>query len=136
MTAQQQSPKKVYFIDHALAIIAGFRFSKDSGRMLENIVFIELKRRQFELYYHREQKECDFIARKNGVTELAIQVCQHLSSPATKQREIDGLLEALMRLSLTEGYILTESEEATETVTKDGHRYTIHIVPIWKWLLE
>ncbi|MEI7591398.1 MAG: ATP-binding protein, partial [Deltaproteobacteria bacterium] len=42
--AQQQLPKKVYFIDHVLAQTLGFRTSDDSGRMLENVVFLELKR--------------------------------------------------------------------------------------------
>lgn len=53
---QYQSSKKIYFIDHALARNIGFRFSDDSGRLLENIVFIELKRRFQRIYYHREKK--------------------------------------------------------------------------------
>ena len=133
--SQLQSPKKVYFIDHAIARILGFRFSKDADRMLENIVFIELKRRNFDIYYHREQKECDFIVRQNSLTVSAIQVCQHLADPATKQREVAGLLEALIRFSLKEGYILTENTEAIEQHQKAGVTYTIHILPIWKWLL-
>lgn len=133
--SQLASAKKVYFIDHAIAYMLGFRFSDDVGRMLENIVFIELKRRRFEIYYHREQKECDFIVRRGAHTVAAIQVCQHMSEPVTKQREIEGLLEALARFSLEEGYILTESVEATEWHEREGRRYLVYIMPIWKWLL-
>jgi uncharacterized protein len=134
--SQLTSPKKVYFIDHAIVRTLGFRFSEDFGRMLENIVFIELKRRQFEVYYHREQKECDFIVRQGPNTVSAIQVCQHLSDSATKKRKVDGLLEALQRFSLQEGYILTESTEAIEQHKQAGEEYTVRIIPIWKWLLE
>lgn len=134
--AQLSAPKKVYFIDHAIARALGFRFSEDNGRMLENIVFIELKRRQFDIYYHREKKECDFIIRQGAHTIAAIQVCQHLYDPKTKQREIAGLIEALKRFSLKEGYLLTDNTESIEQHTNDGSSYTVHIIPIWKWLLN
>jgi uncharacterized protein len=133
--AQMQSPKKVYFIDHVLAKIVGFRFSDDVGRLLENIVYIELRRRNYEVFYHKENKECDFIARKNGKMLSVLQVCQHLANAKTKQREIDGLLEALDRYSLEEGYILTENEEETMNVRHDQRQYKIIILPLWKWLL-
>ncbi|OGT66447.1 MAG: ATP-binding protein [Gammaproteobacteria bacterium RIFCSPHIGHO2_12_FULL_45_9] len=133
--AQMQSPKKVYFIDHALAKIIGFHFSDDTGRLLENLVFIELKRREFEIYYYKENKECDFIARKPAHDTLAIQVCKNLHEPKTRQREYDGLLEALHRLTLSTGYILTEEEEERVTLEYDGQSYTIQILPLWKWLI-
>ena len=134
--SQMQAPKKVYFIDHALAKIVGFRFSEDNGRMLENIVFIELKRRGFEIFYHKENKECDFLLRKNNNITNAIQVCQYLTDAKTKQREFDGLLEALERHALPEGYILTEYEEETVEVQHKAVTYKIIIMPIWKWLLH
>ncbi len=137
---QMQSPKKVYFIDHVLAKIIGFRFSEDIGRMLENMVYIELKRRNFDIYYHREMKECDFLIRENGVMLMAIQVCKSIADPATRQREIDGLVEALERYSLNEGFILTEDEEETISVMREPSNkkqsgYKINVIPIWKWLL-
>jgi len=133
---QLQSPKKTYFIDHAIARTLGFRFSDDMGRILENIVFIELKRRHQEIFYYQEKKECDFIVRDNNRTMAAIQVCQQPSNPDTKKREIAGLLEALKHFSLNTGYILTEHEEITETHTLDEQTYTVQIIPIWKWLLN
>jgi len=133
--AQQQSPKKVYFIDHALAKIIGFRFSEDMGRKLENIVFIELKRRGFEIYYHNETKECDFVVRQDNKTINVIQVCNSLTDPKTKQRELDGLLEAMERFSLESGVIITQDEEAVEKLTYNGKHYKAAIVPLWRWLL-
>jgi uncharacterized protein len=59
-----------------------------------------------------------------------------MSAPATKKREIEGLLEAMKRFSLKEGLIITEHEEDTTTVEKDKIKYKIVIKPIWRWLLE
>ena len=133
---QLRSPKKVYFIDHALAKTLGFAFSDDYGRMLENITFIELKRRHKLIYYHRAERECDFIIQEDSKIIKAIQVCQTLTHPDTKQREIDGLIEALSTYSLKEGIILTENEQAEEIIIKDNKKYKANIIPLWKWLIS
>lgn len=130
---QMQSPKKVYFIDHVLAKIIGFRFSDDIGRMLENIVFIELKRRNLDVYYYSETKECDFLVRENGHMIAAIQVCKNIVGEATRQRELDGLLEAMERYTLEKGFILTENEEETIHIQRQSN-YKIQVIPIWKWI--
>lgn len=133
---QIQSPKKIYFIDHALARTIGFHFSEDKGRVLENIVLIELKRKNYDIYYHNESKECDFILKQGAQIVGAIQVCQQLTEEKTKTREIEGLIEAMARYSLKKGYILTESEESTEVIKKDRQSYSIIVLPLWKWLLD
>lgn len=133
--AQLQSPKKIYFIDPIIAKTVGFKISEDFGRVLENMVFLELKRHGFEIFYHRELKECDFIIRKSPKTLRAIQVSKDISEIKTRQREIDGLIEALKRFSLTEGLIITENQEFIENVEKEGQIFKINVVPIWKWLL-
>jgi len=136
LKTQQQSPKKIYFADHVLAKTIGFRFSNDQGRMLENIVFIELARRNVEIFYHNEKKECDFITRKSNQMLDVIQVCHSLEGLGTKQREVDGLLEACRRFSLKRGYILTDNEESNEIIEIDGLSIEVIITPVWKWLLE
>ena len=132
--AQQQAPRKVYFVDHVLAKIIGFRTSEDRGKMLENIVFLELQRAGHDIYYYKDTKECDFIVRNGMHTLQVIQVCLELQDPSTKQREILGLKEAMDKFSLSEGLIITENEEKTENLEIDGKVYKISIKPIWKWL--
>jgi predicted AAA+ superfamily ATPase len=134
LKAQQQAPRKVYFIDHVLAKIVGFRTSEDRGRTLENIVFIELKRRGYEIFYYSGSKECDFILREGSRTKQVIQVCLELHDPTTKAREIAGLVEAMNQFSLPEGLILTEDEERNEVIELKDKQYHIVIQPIWKWL--
>jgi predicted AAA+ superfamily ATPase len=102
---------------------------------LENLVYLALKK-EYEVYYHQEKKECDFIIRKNAQIVGAIQVCQQLNNADTRESEFSGLLEALARYSLAEGLILTEYEEATETVIYQEKTYKITILPIWKFLLQ
>lgn len=129
---QIQSNKKCYLIDPALISLIGFRFSEDRGRLLENLVFLELKRRSFEIYFHKEKKECDFLIRQKNQITQAIQVCSDLSNPTTKKREIEGLLEAMRTYHLSEGICLTEYDE--EIIQVDT--FQIQILPIWKWLLQ
>ncbi len=134
LKAQQQSPKKVYFIDHVIAKMMGFRTSDDRGRMLENVVFVELKRRRYDIYYYKESRECDFVLRAGVQTLQVIQVCIELCDPSTKEREILGLIEAMDKFSLSDGLIITENEEYVENIELNGKKYTVVVKPIWKWL--
>lgn len=134
LKAQQQAPRKVYFIDHVLAKILGFRTSEDRGRMLENIIFIELKRRGYDVFYYSGSKECDFVIREGARTQQVIQACVELYDPSTKEREISGLIEAMNKFSLSSGLIITENEEYVETLEIKNKKYTVVVVPIWKWL--
>jgi hypothetical protein len=128
---QIQYNKKCYMIDPALIRITGFRVSEDRGRLLENIVFLHLKMQTKEIYFHKEKKECDFILREGNQIVQAIQVTTNLSDPEVRNREIEGLLEAMNTYHLQEGIILTENEQ--EKIEVDG--LVISVIPIWKWLL-
>lgn len=127
---QIHANKKLYMIDNAIAHQLGFSFSENKGKLLENLVFIELKRRGKEIYYFQEKGECDFILRDNKIKE-AIQVCYEINRD-NKEREITGLLEAMEKFKLKEGLILTMDQE--EEIIKEGLK--IKVVPVWKWLLE
>lgn len=129
---QIQHNKKCYMIDSALIRIMGFRISEDKGRLLENIVFLQLKMRGEEIYFHKEQKECDFLVRKDHRITQAIQVTTQLSDENVRDREMSGLIEAMHVHGLQEGLILTENEEETLQIED----FQIKVLPIWKWLLS
>jgi len=126
---QIYSRKKVYVIDTSLINLISFKFSRDYGKLLENLVFIELKRRNNDIYYHKDKHECDFIVLENGIISNAIQVTASLNG--NKEREYNGLHEALTRYDIDEGLILTADEEFEDTFKKKK----IVGMPIWKWLL-
>ena len=129
---QVQNPKKVYFVDVGLVRIVGFHNSDNDGRLLENLVFVELKRRAKDVYYHKNKYECDFVIKqKNKITE-AIQVSWSLHNDETRKREINGLLDAMNTYSLKQGLILTENDEDNIKVNNKE----ITILPVWKWLLQ
>ncbi len=132
---QIMSEKKQYIIDHGLARLIGFRHSDDFGRILENIVFIELKRRGYNVYVHHETKECDFVIQQDNHITAAIQVCKNMDAPETKEREYKGLLDAMICYKLDKGLILTEAMEKTDIIKTDAKIYNVVIMPVWKWLL-
>ena len=119
-------------IDLALIRTTGFRVSEDRGRLLENVVFLHLRMQKKEIYFHKDKKECDFIVREGNQITQAIQVTTTLSNGDVKEREVNGLIEAMRLYHLQEGLILTENEEGTIEV----NGLLIAITPIWKWLLS
>ena len=125
-------PRKVYSIDNGFIQAVSFKFSDDYGKLLENLVLVELKRRGLECYYWKDKKECDAIIVERGKVTTAIQVTADLTDPKTRKREFDGLLEAMIEFGLAEGYILTK--EDFETVSIDGR--DIHLLPVWYWFLR
>ncbi len=128
---QLQNPKKIYLIDNALSHEIGFHTSEDNGRLLENLVFIELRRRRKQVYYHKNNRECDFLIREKNKISAAIQVTWSFEDKNTRQREISGLEEAMDFYNLTEGLILTEN--TSETIQINNR--TIYVKPVWLWLL-
>jgi uncharacterized protein len=132
---QETYSKKIYCVDTGLINKLAFSFSENIGRLYENLVFIELKRRNKNIYFWKSQLdyEVDFlILEKNKVTSL-IQVVYDLSNNLkTKEREIKGLLSGLNEFKLKTGIIITKNLEKEEKVDNKIIKY----IPLWKWLLE
>ena len=63
---------------------------------------------------------------------FVIQVSLELDDLRTRKREIDGLMDAMKKYNLKQGYILTLEEE--KTITKSKKK--IFVMPVWKWLLD
>lgn len=128
--------KKVYIMDNGFINSMIFDFSGNKGKLLENIVAIELKRRSirndFKIYYwDNYHVECDFIIKKGKHIISVYQVCSELNMN-NKKREIDGLTAAMKEFGLKNGMILTGSTE--DEISVNG--YNIQMIPVWKWLLS
>ena len=128
---QQINSQKIYSLDTGMIHSVAFNFSENKGKMLEHLVFLELKRRGAEVYYHHKNGECDFVIKSGYSISHAYQVSVSLEDQKTKDREIKGLLSALHEYSLDEGFIITEQEEYV--FEKDKKK--IHVLPFWKWAL-
>jgi len=125
---RMRNPAKIYVIDTGLCRRIS---SEDTGRLLENVVFLELKRRGSDVFYFAGKRECDFIAKSVDNKFTALQVTLELNAQNT-EREIEGLIEACGHLTIKEGTILTHDEEKE---LKTG-RIKMHIMPVWKWLID
>jgi len=112
--------KKAYIVDQGFAKANSLSFSQDRGRIFENIAFLHLRRKSREIHYFKEEHECDFIVDRN----LAVQACLEINDE-NKDREIQGIKEAMRQLKIKEGIILTYNQEDVI----EG----IKIVPLWKW---
>lgn len=126
------SNRKIYVIDNGLRNSISFRTSSDMGRLLENMVFLELKRRDGEVWYFRSAtgKETDFLI--NPSDPSLFQVCYDLANPVTRSREVTSLKACMKELDVKAGYLLSMNEEG-ELNEKEG---MIRIIPVWKWMLQ
>ena len=124
---QEVNPRKVYCIDTGLRNAVCFNTSTDIGKLYENIVFMKLVMDGYEVYYWKNKRECDFIVKSENKLK-AIQVCYDIEK--AKEREVEGLLETLKLLKLSEGVIVTEEYEDEKRVDDKKIRF----VPLWKFL--
>lgn len=128
---QKTLPSKIYCIDNGLRNAVSFKFSKDEGKLAENLVFIELKRKEQEVYYWQSERkeEVDFIIKNKDNTITAINVTY---VDEINEREISSLLKFQEKFKKTEEMIiLTKETEKTEKIENK----TIKFIPLWKWLL-
>lgn len=131
---QIKSPKKVYAIDTGMAGAVGFSFSKNLGHFLENMVYLELRRRgSGHLYYFKTDNglEVDFAETSGGKVTRLIQVVQDLGEEKTKSREMRALVKAMDETGLQHGEIVTYEEEDCFTVSNKS----IRLIPAYKFLL-
>jgi predicted AAA+ superfamily ATPase len=134
---QLRYPQKVYFVDNSFITNISFRFSKDYGRLYENVVALQLRRIQaknplLEIYYWKDKtNEVDFVLKEGLKVEQLIQVCYDIEDFMTKEREVKALVEASKELRCNNLFVITQDYEAEEQ--HKGKK--IKFVPLWKWLL-
>lgn len=132
---QLQHPRKIYIIDTGLCNAISLRFSKDTGRLAENMIFIELLRRYGrEIYYWKDSlgSEVDFVIRSGFKAACLIQVCWSVQDEKVLKRELGGLLKAMKEFKINSGFILTE--DLFEDRKIEG--CLVQFRPIWFWLLQ
>lgn len=82
-----ESNEKYYLGDHGIRTMLLGNYREDQGRMLENIIFMDLKRRGYEVYVGKlREVEIDFVAVKRE-RKLYIQVCYSMQDESTMQKE-------------------------------------------------
>ncbi|QRF75057.1 hypothetical protein Thermo_00550 [Thermoplasmatales archaeon] len=128
-------PKKVYLADNGLA----WRLPLDMGRLKENLVFQQLKRRQTseaaeEIYYYRDNKnmEVDFVIKRDSAVSELIQVTYQSNSDNIKNREVDSLLKVGKLLHCENLTVLTWDVSDVKQFGGQNVKYR----RLWEWLLD
>ncbi|MFH0955994.1 MAG: ATP-binding protein [Candidatus Falkowbacteria bacterium] len=126
--------RKIYGIDTGLVNSISAISSPNTGRIMENAVFLELKRKNKEIYFYNTSTggEIDFAVKEKRKISQLIQVCFDLSDVNTKAREIKSLIKASKELKCDNLLIITDDFEHEEKISSKKIKY----VPLWKWLLE
>ncbi|MBS3772001.1 MAG: ATP-binding protein [Bacteroidales bacterium] len=128
---REQYDKKAYIVDNGLISSVNYNLSNDYGKLLENLIALEIQKNGYEVFFFKSLKECDFIMKiSDGF--IPIQVSYTFYDNDTKNREINGLLKASQVLDARQGYIITFDlyEEIKKAETK------IHILPAYRFLLH
>lgn len=107
---QQIAPKKICCIDTGLSNAIGFGFSPNTGKHLENLVFLALRQQTKEIYYYSTPAgyEVDFYLPEK---RKLIQVAQNLENHVTREREIRALTDAVQSIKAESALILADTNE-------------------------
>lgn len=135
LVKENNGDKKYYCIDNGLRSILLHPQSEDNGKLLENAVYLHLRRNlsaEAGLHYYQNKKECDFVQTSRGEVIRLLQVTYSLHDEDTRTREIEGILEAARATGCHNLLILTLEEE--EEIKNDN--YTIQVLPVWRWMLD
>jgi predicted AAA+ superfamily ATPase len=128
LKVQHRAPTKYYLSDLGLRLVGARSANSDDGKLLENLVYLELRRRGAEVFYFKDRGEVDFIVTDAYRPDSALQVSFSLQDEETRRRETQALLDAANLFSLSDLTIVTWSEE--EEIRVEGKN--IKVVPVHK----
>ena len=134
----KKSSRKVYVIDNGFIFTRSFELSSNNGRQLENMVFIELLRRGYDLkkslFYYRtsNDKEVDFVTRDGRKVTSLIQVSYDISKNKTRDRELDALVKASEELKCDNLLLITWNQNVKE----EYKGKMINILSVNEWFIS
>lgn len=122
---EKETNKKYYFLDNG--ILGLFLYDQDT-KLLENQIYIELRRRGLQPYFLKRNIEVDFYVPENN---LLIQVSYSIKDIETRKRELNALKKAMKDLTIQEALIITYDEE--EII--EDEEFLIKVIPARQWLI-
>jgi len=130
--------RKTYVYDNGFLSAKKVFTSPDYGRLLENMVFVELVRRKYRpslnLFYYvaADGYEVDFLLRQGSKNQELIQVTWNMSEQKTREREIRALQHAASELNTQKVRIITWDQ--AETIQTGNTNIVVE--PVRQWLLQ
>jgi len=136
ISLRESWPKKIYICDTGISKV--IRFSEDLGKLMENVVFIELMRKTNEnpileiFYFKVDGSEVDFVLKEGLKVRQLIQVTYSSSKDEIEKREIKSLVKASQLLKCKNLLVITwDYEDETKVENRK-----IVFQPLWKWLIS
>lgn len=131
---QQANPKKVYLVDPALMRALQSPTPQDQGHVLENLVFLELRRRGYVCSYVLTERggEVDFLAEHPVHSPLLVQVSASMEDPNTERRELRALEDALGSRLADRGLVVTLYEQDERRL----RGRPVEIASAWRWFAK
>lgn len=126
-TQDIQRPRKIYVVDNGIRNFNTPTQRFDLGRLAENVVFMELKKKNIAIYYWKGKKEVDFVIQNGEVKLFNVSYTDELH-----EREFAGIVEGMQEFNLEKAVILTKNYFDTKQI--EGK--TIECVPLWAWLIQ
>lgn len=114
MVKEQRSEKKYYLIDNGLLRALSPALSEGRGVMLENVVYLQLRRLadlSSQFFFYKGKKECDFVVARHQQVVQLVQVCWEVYEADTLKREIAGLIEAAQATGCNNLWLVTDHQE-------------------------
>jgi len=136
LSRQHANAKKIYAVDHALVRSTSTGLLVNDGHLLENLVFVDGRRRGRKLYYYRTRsgREVDFVWLGEDGRLTLIQVAfQAPEGSDTLARELAALREALREQPESRALLVTMGDGPRDLDLPEG---SVEIVPVWHYLLE
>ncbi len=130
----EQSLPKVYPVDTGYVYQYDYHISENIGRLMENIVCVELFRKYDygHIYYWKNSKyEVDFVIVDKNRVKMIIQVCYNIDDENTLKREIRSLLGAYSSIRPENMLMITWDVEDKIVV----ENREIKVIPLYKFLL-
>ncbi|MBD3789921.1 MAG: ATP-binding protein [Campylobacterales bacterium] len=127
---EQRNPKKIYAIDNGFKKIYDYAIGEDKSKLYENVVFLYLRRQSKNIYYYKGVQEVDFYARLDD-KEMLVNVSYEIKDEKTRQREVNGLLEAMEYFKLDTAYLITKDEKSEIALEEKR----IFVIPLYEWML-
>lgn len=135
---QFKAPKKIYLIDNGFIQAKAFQHSQNTGKLIENLIFVEMLRRGYHpnmnvfSYKTKNNKEIDFVIKEGTIVKKLTQACFKLEFAETQKREIKALIEASEELKCKDMEIITWDKNDIEKIKNKEIKY----VSLWNWLLK
>ncbi len=120
--------RKIYACDTGLRNAVSYSFTKDYGRLAENLVYLKLRAEYEQVFYWKQTNEVDFVVVR-GNQFFPINVCYSETLPP---REMEGLTQFMREFKTAEAWLISEEKYGKEEVVEG----VIHFLPLWYFLLN